>query len=334
MRTWRSSKGLIMPFSRACRLIQRSLLITDTPCSDRTACRGRVKSREAVPTSRRSRRPAGRAPARRSRRRGGPAPWPGDASPPAAAPREHGGPRSAQDAAERAGRAAGGGHRVHPREEPEAIGLVEPVLHRQREQIHAARARAASRRLTRCTLKMRQPARPPWAATARASRVGSRSWGRGRPTRSRAAPTQLTAVTRGPCTQDSVRLRRIAAAASAQVTCLLAGGGGEQRVPVERLAHDASWPRPARRPTRPRSTHRPPVSGMRLTQRGARRESEPDDLEGQRGPARGDVLGALVEPVPLLALHRDRDPVGLLERDLVVERQRQAQRVESGTEVG
>src|SRR5260370_7266040 len=28
-----------MPFSRACRLIQRSLLITDTPCSDRTACR-------------------------------------------------------------------------------------------------------------------------------------------------------------------------------------------------------------------------------------------------------------------------------------------------------
>src|ERR1700737_1662316 len=28
-----------MPFSRACRLIQRSLLITDIPCSDRTAWR-------------------------------------------------------------------------------------------------------------------------------------------------------------------------------------------------------------------------------------------------------------------------------------------------------
>src|SRR5258706_13022800 len=93
-----------MPFSRACRLIQRSLLITDTPCSDRTACRdgesslGKPFPRRTARVDRQVERPTlDPGPAE------GPLHGPGDRLP-AVPPhrREHGGAPPAHDAAERA----------------------------------------------------------------------------------------------------------------------------------------------------------------------------------------------------------------------------------------
>src|SRR4029453_3283223 len=118
-----------MPFSTAIRLIQRSLLITNTPWSDRTACLERESSlghlfprRADCIDGQRDRSAAD------SGGPGGPPPPP--RPPPAVVlpPRgQQRGPSSAQDAAERAGPATRGRDRLHPREQALAIGLGQPA---------------------------------------------------------------------------------------------------------------------------------------------------------------------------------------------------------------
>ena len=308
---------------------------------DRSYCllRVGVKSRAASPTSRRAastgrrERPARRCPAsrsaalhrarhRRRRRRAppracdGPAPLRTQPSAPAAPPR--------------------GGHRLHPREEPLAIGLVQPVLHGEVEQVRAARAERGQQQAhplhveDRVGPRHRRPGAPPGPPA-----WSSRSPAPGPPRRSRGGTGRLTAVTRAPVGAGH---GEPAEHRGGHVVRMALGPG--RRGHAARRGR-AARPAAALAATRP-PTHaaalepRPRLSGMRLTQRRRPpRKGRPATSKPSATPRATTFFASVVEAARRPRPPRATETPSASSRiDLVVERQGQAERVEAGPEVG
>ena len=111
------------------------------------------------------------------------------------------------------------------------------------------------------------------------------------------------------------------------------GGQREQGAAIERAADQGIG---ADEPTHPCGGARAeaaPEGDAVHTVDGRAAEGTAGGLEGHPGSARDHVAGARVEAPRPLSVDGHRDAIGLLELDLVVEGQREGERVEAGAQV-
>ncbi len=231
--------------------------------------------------------------------------------------------------------ARGVGHGRHPGKQSQAIGLVQAVVERGLEHVEPPGLQAGQQQ--RDALHVEHGVLP-WDRR-RAARRAPRPW---RWSRSGTSTTQRTVAGTGSAiavTRPSARPHDTVSPPSSAAATLsgcpstraasASSAVARERLAEQRVARDqASDPRRRARAQAARGRN-----AVDARQRAAL-ERTSGRLVGQLDAARDDVVLVGRQSARALALHGHRHRAALLRRDLVVERQGQAERVEAGAQVG